>query len=133
MARTHADRRARLRGMTRAQWVVLVQLERQDGMTQRELADALEVEPITAGRLVDRLEAHGLVERQHDPNDRRCWRLYLTDRAAPVLREITAYRERLHRELTAGLPAATRHQVIEALLQMKANLIATASLPDEAA
>ena len=61
--RTRADQRARARGMTRAQWVILAHLERQPGLTQNELAAIVEVEPITIGRLVDRLEARELVVR----------------------------------------------------------------------
>ena len=60
--RTRADQRARTRGMTRAQWVILAHLERQPGLSQNELAAIVEVEPITIGRLVDRLEARGLVD-----------------------------------------------------------------------
>ena len=69
--RTRADQRARTSGMTRAQWVILAHLERQPGLSQNELAAIVEVEPITIGRLVDRLEARGLVERRSDPKDRR--------------------------------------------------------------
>ena len=84
--RTQADQRAREHGMTRAQWVILLRLERQPNLSQNELAALAEVEPITVARLVDRLEARGLVERHPDPKDRRVWRLRLTPAAAPVLR-----------------------------------------------
>src|SRR3954471_8727941 len=83
LIRTQADRRARAHGMTRAQWMILVRLRRCGGMTQRELAEILEVEPITVGRLVDRLAARGLVERRADPADRRVWRLHLTPAGDP--------------------------------------------------
>src|SRR5437660_8024486 len=86
--RTRADQRARTRGMTRAQWVILARLERDPGMTQNEMAAIVEVEPITIARLVDRLEARGLVARRADPKDRRVWRLQLLPAAAPVLRDI---------------------------------------------
>src|SRR5947208_15092980 len=85
--RTRADQRARTRGMTRAQWVILAHLERQPGLSQNELAAIVEVEPITIGRLVDRLEARGLVERRSDPKDRRGWPLHLMAAAAPILLE----------------------------------------------
>src|SRR5690349_22247249 len=100
--RTLADRRARAHGMTRAQWMILFRLRRHDGLTQRELAEILEVEPITVGRLVDRLEARGLVERRADPADRRCWRLHLTTAAAPVLVEIDEVRKALDAQATHG-------------------------------
>ena len=99
--RTRADQRARTSGMTRAQWVILAHLERQPGLSQNELAAIVEVEPITIGRLVDRLEARGLVERRSDPKDRRVWRLQLMPAATPMLREIKKYRAELH-ELMPG-------------------------------
>ena len=74
--------------MTRAQWTILVHLERQPGLLQKELAEILEVEPITVARLIDRLEARAMVERRPDPMDRRCWRLHLTQAARPLLGEV---------------------------------------------
>ena len=88
LIRTEADRRARAHGMTRAQWTLMVRLDAQPGLLQKELAEMLEVEPITVARLVDRLEARGMVERRPDPSDRRCWRLHLTEAAQPLLGEI---------------------------------------------
>lgn len=124
--RTRADQRARTRGMTRAQWVILARLERQPGMTQNAMAAIVEVEPITIARLVDRLEARGLVERKADPRDRRVWRLHLTPAAAPVLREISKYRAEIHELITAGMDPAVQKVMTDGLLQMKANLAAEA-------
>ena len=67
LLRVDADKRARLHGMTRAQWGILIWLERQPGISQKELAELLEVEPITVARLIDRLELRGMVERRPDP------------------------------------------------------------------
>src|SRR5215213_5496849 len=133
LVRTVADRRARAHGMTRAQWMILFRLRRRDGMTQRELAELLEVEPITVGRLVDRLAARGLVERRADPRDRRVWRLHLTPAAPPVLAEIDEARAELDAEATRELPPALRESAVEALLVMKRNLLAADSLRGEAA
>src|SRR5271165_5318177 len=88
LLRHEADRRASAHGMTRAQWVILFWLERQPGLSQKELAEILEVEPITVARLIDRLEGRGMVERRPDPRDRRIWRLHLSLPAHLVLREI---------------------------------------------
>jgi DNA-binding MarR family transcriptional regulator len=88
LIKTEADQRARAHGMTRAQWGILTNLERRPGLLQKELAEILEVEPITVARLVDRLEARGMVERRADPTDRRCWRLHLTDASRPLMSEI---------------------------------------------
>lgn len=125
LIRTLADRRARAHGMTRAQWMILLRLRRRDGLTQRELAEILEVEPITVGRLVDRLAARDLVERRADPADRRVWRLHLTPAADPVLAEIDLLRIAFDAEATEGLAPEQRQAVIEALLLMKSNLLAT--------
>src|SRR6202050_371103 len=77
MLRTRFDRWARTYGLTRAQGVILARLNRQPGLSQIELAAICEVEPITVGRLVDRLEARGFLERRPDPADRRVRRLHL--------------------------------------------------------
>ena len=77
LLRVDADKRARAHGMTRAQWGILIWLERQPGISQKELSELLEVEPITVARLIDRLERRGMVERRPDPKDRRIWRLHL--------------------------------------------------------
>ena len=85
MIRTLADQEARRFGMTRAQWGVLFRLERSEGLKQSELAQLLEIQPITLTRLIDRLCDNGLIERRSDPNDRRAKRLFLTPAARPLL------------------------------------------------
>lgn len=132
LVRVIADRRAGEDGMTRAQWAILARLERQDGLSQKALADLLEVEPITVGRLVDRLQARGLVERREDPADRRIWRLHLTEKATPVLARIAAYRAELHAKLTEGLPAEAVQAMVEGLLHLKAHLCTGARNADAA-
>ena len=122
LMRTRFDCWARTYGMTRAQGVILARLSRQPGMTQNEMAGICEVEPITVGRLVDRLEARGLLERRLDPADRRIRRLHLLPAAQPILVEIQRYKHDLLDELTDGLDEATIAAVIEALLHMKARL-----------
>jgi MarR family transcriptional regulator, transcriptional regulator for hemolysin len=122
--RTRSDQRARTHGMTRAQWVILAHLQRQPGLSQNELAAIVEVEPITIGRLVDRLEARGLVERRADPKDRRVWRLQLKPAAMPILREIEQYRAELYRLMTAGIDPATLKAMADCLRRMKGNLAA---------
>lgn len=122
--RTRADARARAYGMTRAQWMILVRLERQPGMSQNELAALVEVEPITVGRLVDRLQARGFVERRPDASDRRIWRLHLLPAAGPMLDEIAKERAWLNALLVAEIPQGRVDATIECLLEMKANLAA---------
>ena len=105
LIRTEADRRARAHGMTRAQWTLLIRLESHPGLLQKELAEILEVEPITVARLVDRLAARGMVERRADPGDRRCWRLHLTEAARPLLGEIDVQLSDMAQSLCADMGA----------------------------
>src|SRR4030095_4096474 len=83
------DRLAVGLGVTRAQWKVLFKLTRHPGLRQGELADSLDLEPITLCRIVDRLEEAGLVERARDPEDRRAWRLHVTQQAQLVVHKLT--------------------------------------------
>jgi DNA-binding MarR family transcriptional regulator len=97
------DRRAVGLGVTRAQWKVLFRLERQPGLRQIELADMLDIEPITLSRIVDRLEEGGLVERVADPADRRAWRLHVTARAQPLIEKLRRVADDMTSEAFAGI------------------------------
>ena len=97
------DRRAVGLGVTRAQWKVLFRLTRQPGLRQIELADMLDIEPITLSRIVDRLEEAGLVERVADPADRRAWRLHVTARAQPLVEKLRAIADDMIAEAFAGI------------------------------
>jgi DNA-binding MarR family transcriptional regulator len=97
------DRHAFGLGVTRAQWKVLFRLSRTPGLRQVELADILEIEPITLCRIIDRLEENGLVERSRDPADRRAWRLNLTSKAQPLVEKLRRVGAVLIDEAFAGL------------------------------
>jgi MarR family transcriptional regulator for hemolysin len=129
LMRTRFDQAARAFGMTRAQWVILARLNRQAGISQNELATICEVEPITVGRLVDRLEARGMVERRADPHDRRIRRLHLLPAAQPILTEISRYKASLDAEITEGLDENTREKLVDTLLHIKSKLTAEAAEP----
>jgi MarR family transcriptional regulator, transcriptional regulator for hemolysin len=120
--RTYADQMARAHGMTRAQWVILARLERQPDLSQNELAALAEVTPMTIARLIDRLEALGLVKRCVDPKDRRIWRLRLTPQAAPLLDEIKQMRAKLHAVMTKEIDPAVLDTMGLGLRQMKENV-----------
>jgi DNA-binding MarR family transcriptional regulator len=88
--------------VTTAQWRVIAHVGYSPGLKQVELAERMDVEPITACRIVDRLEEAGLVERQRDPDDRRAWRLVLTDKAKPIYARLGQLAEEMAAEAFAG-------------------------------
>jgi MarR family transcriptional regulator for hemolysin len=120
--RTRFDQWARTYEMTRAQGIILSRLSLQPGISQNEMAALCEVEPITVGRLVDRLEARGFLERRADPSDRRIRRLHLLPASEPILADIHAYKDALLEQLTAGLDPASIETALNVLLHMKQKL-----------
>lgn len=122
LMRRDFERRARPVGLTRAQWQALFNLARNEGCNQATLADLLDVEPITLARVVDRLEASGLVERRLDPGDRRARLLFLGERAHPLLEELRALGAETREVALAGISEEERHQLARLLTRMRANL-----------
>jgi DNA-binding MarR family transcriptional regulator len=122
LMRTAYDRRIRKLGLTRAQWWVLTHLYRSNGVSQTELAETLEIEKPTLGRLLDRLEAKGWVRREHDAKDRRVWRVHLTDEVEPALRTMRRIAAELRRDALTGISAAERERFVDTLLAIKENL-----------
>ena len=122
LMRTAYDRRIRKLGLTRAQWWVLTHLYRSNGVSQTELAETLEIEKPTLGRLLDRLEAKGWVRREHDASDRRVWRVHLTDEVEPALRTMRKIAAELRRDALTGISAAERERFVDTLLAIKDNL-----------
>ena len=122
LMRTAYDRRIRKLGLTRAQWWVLTHLYRSNGVSQTELAETLEIEKPTLGRLLDRLEAKGWVRREHDASDRRVWRVHLTDEVEPALRTMRKIAAELRRDALTGISAAERERFVDTLLAIKENL-----------
>ncbi|GAP64901.1 transcriptional regulator [Mizugakiibacter sediminis] len=120
--RKHFDRRATRFGMTRAQWRAVKRLYVSEGITQAELADRLEMDPIAVGRVIDRLQAGGFVERRADPADRRRWRLHLTARARAVAADMEEISRGLRGEATRGIPGVDVEKFVEVLERMKDNL-----------
>ncbi len=121
LLRTTFDRRVKSLGLTRSQWWVLTHLFRNDGVTQSELADTLEIEKPTLGRLLDRLEAKGWVRGGDHAKDRRAKRAYLTDEVEPVMKTMRAAAAEVRRDALAGLSASQQEQFVDALLAINAN------------
>ena len=129
LLRTTFDRRVKSLGLTRSQWWVLNHLFRNDGATQSELAETLEVEKATLGRLLDRLEQKGWVRREGDANDRRAKRVFLTEEVEPALKAMRAAASEVRRDALTGLSADEQERFVDMLLAIKSNL----SRPDNGA
>ena len=123
LMRTTFDRRAKSIGLTRSQWWVLVHLYRRDGLVQAELAEILEIERPTLGRLLDRLENKGWLRRQADPKDRRVKRVYLTDEVKPAMKSLRRIAADLRQQVLEGLNNDEREQLVDTLIHMKTNLL----------
>lgn len=120
------DRRAVRFGLTRAQWRALKRVHHSEGITQNELADFLEMEPIAVGRVIDRLQKAGFIERRADPADRRCWRLHLQPKAHGIIDDMELIGSELFRQAQRGISAAEMKAMIGVLTRMKDNLNALA-------
>lgn len=122
LMRQRFDERARGLGLTRAQWRVLRHLRQYEGINQGALAEILEVETVTLGRHIDRLEDAGWLERRRDPSDRRVWRLHLAEKARPMIDRLTDLSSEVREFALTGLSKLERDHLIETLMTMKNNL-----------
>ena len=122
MLRTYADQRARQFGISRAQWAVLVRIDRSEGLKQSELAELLDLQPISLTRLLDRLAENKLIERRADPNDRRANRLFLTPAARPLLERLSELGTDMMSTVLEGLDAKTIERMLRDLGLVKGNL-----------
>jgi DNA-binding MarR family transcriptional regulator len=121
LMRRSFDQRARSIGVTRPQWRVITILARNEGINQGALADLIEVEPITLCRMVDRLAEALLVERRPDPNDRRVWRLFLTDKAHAMLNDLMLLAGDLNEEGLHGISNDEQEELCRLLQTIRAN------------
>ena len=118
-------------GLKLPQCRVLGYLQRNEGISQTRLAELTDIDPMTLGRLLVRMEAGGLVERRSDPRDGRAHTLHLCPKAGPLLDEISRLSERAHVEALTGLDAADRNQLAALLQRIRDNL--DALMPEAAA
>ncbi len=124
LMRKHFDRRAIRFELTRAQWRALKSIRRNEGLSQADLAELLEMEPIPVGRVIDRLEKTGFVERVADPADRRRWCLHLTRKAHAVVDEMEVIGAGLREDALRGVRRADFETLLRVLTQLKDNLAA---------
>ena len=124
--RTNYDRRMRELGLTRSQWWVLTHLYFNEGLSQTKLSDILEIERATLGRLLDRLEAKGWIERRTVETDRRVKLVYLAGAVEPLLRTMRALAANMRTEALANLSDEEQERFISTLTKIKNNLSAMA-------
>jgi DNA-binding MarR family transcriptional regulator len=132
LLRNHIDQRAKGRGTTRAQWIVLFRLRQQEGLSQVDLADVLELQPISLVRLLDRLVEAKLLERKPDPTDRRANRLFLTAKGRQLVDDLDSLRDAIATDVLRDIPKTAIESTLETLVEMKARIKATAEDPPEA-
>ncbi len=116
------DRRAAHLGLTRVQWRALKRIHQSQGITQAELADLLDMEPIAVGRVIDRLQKAGFIERRGDPDDRRVWRLHLLPPCQAVMADIEAVATSVREDCLAGIDADELATALKVLGQIRENL-----------
>src|ERR1700758_721711 len=129
LLRNYIDHRAKERGTTRAQWIVLFRLRQNEGLSQVDLADVLELQPISLVRLLDRLVEHGLLERRHDPKDRRANRLFLTAKGRQLVDDLDGLRSDIATDVLHDLPDASVQTSLETLREGKDRIKALSDHP----
>jgi MarR family transcriptional regulator, transcriptional regulator for hemolysin len=133
LLRNYIDHRAKGRGSTRAQWIVLFRLRQQEGLSQVDLAEVLELQPISLVRLLDRLVEHGLVERRHDPRDRRANRLFLTASGRQLADDLDSLRDSIATDVLQDIPVAAIETSLETLRDIKDRIKSFAEPPGNVA
>jgi len=123
LLRRNFMRRIQQHGLTQAQCRALMHLSRNEGVRQVDLAEALEVQPITLARLIDQLAEAGLVERRPDPEDRRAFRLVLTRAAKPVIAEIRGLAAQTWGDAIGDVGESRMAQFAKTLAELKQNLL----------
>src|SRR5580704_17365677 len=122
LVRAYADKQAAHHGITRAQWAVLAKVERSEGMKQSELAELMEMQPMTLTRMIDKLCNNGWIERRGDESDRRVNRLYLRKAARPLLGKLSGLRSELTAAALEGINPADAHRLLAQLEVIKENV-----------
>src|SRR3954467_11193028 len=129
LLRNYIDHRAKSRGTTRAQWIVLFRLRQQEGLSQVDLAEVLELQPISLVRLLDRLVGHGLLERRSDPKDRRANRLFLTASGRQLVDELDSLRDAIATDVLQDVPVNAIETSLKTLRDIKERIKGVAEQP----
>jgi len=126
LMRTVFERRVRAVGLTRAQWLVIARVHRRPGLSQSEVADLLEIEKASAGRLIDRMQAKGWLTRRADASDRRINRLHLTPAAEQLHATIWPIAEATVDDALGDLSPEERQRLTRLMTRVKSKLQALA-------
>lgn len=132
LLRNYIDGRAKTRGTTRAQWIVLFRLRQQEGLSQVDLAEVLELQPISLVRLLDRLVENGLLERRPDPKDRRANRLHLTRAGRKLVDDLDSLRDSIAADVLRDIPAEAIRASLETLVDIKDRIKSSNERTDDA-
>jgi MarR family transcriptional regulator for hemolysin len=122
LLRNYIEQRAKARGTTRAQWIVLFRLRQQEGLSQVDLADVLELQPISLVRLLDRLVESKLLERRPDPHDRRANRLFLTPKGRQLVDDLDSLRDAIATDVLHDVPESSIEAGMETLIAVKTHV-----------
>ena len=123
LMRRNFMRRAQKFGLSQAQWMTLFRIYRQEGVKQITLAESMEIQPITLARLIDSLEEADLVDRRRDPEDRRAFRIYLTEKAQPFLDEVQPLLAETREAAMVGFTEQEKSDLLQKLDLIKKNLL----------
>jgi len=131
LRRTAFDQRMKPLGITRSQWWVLTGVSRHgdEGITQTELANVLDLGKVALGGLIDRLESRGFVERRADASDRRINRVFPTRKGTAILERMGKIGMEMNKKVMRGISLKRQHDLVAALHDMKVNLIALNTVP----
>jgi MarR family transcriptional regulator, transcriptional regulator for hemolysin len=133
LLRNYIDSRAKGRGTTRAQWIVLFRLRQQEGLSQVDLAEVLELQPISLVRLLDRLVEHGLLERRPDPRDRRANKLFLTPGGRQLVDDLDSLRDSIATDVLRDVPADAIETSLKTLVDIKERIKGAGETPADIA
>src|ERR1700741_1188377 len=131
LLRNYIDGRAKTRGTTRAQWIVLVRLRQQEGLSQGDPAQLLELQPISLVRLLDRLVEHGLLERRPDPKDRRANKLHLTKAGRRLVDDLASLRDSIATAVLRDIPSNAIRTSLDTLVDIKERIKSSSEHPSD--
>lgn len=123
LLRLNIDAQLKPFNLTRAKWLALGILSRTPGLTQKQLAERLELGQASTGRLVDRLQQRDYVERRADDADRRVYRLFVTAQASQVLQQLEQLSSNMYQQWLADVPATQIDAVSQTLIRLKQSLL----------